>query len=128
MLPVVNAVNKCSNNLKPVSIHVIIITQSQEVTAQSSQFRMDKIKSNHTFITCVISFISKVLRMLFHDDLNTSGKPLQEWFLCNKVAGPLKSIMKRKDGSGAGAASSGGKKSLKFVGILNGGWVARADF
>lgn len=40
-----------------------------------------------------------------------------------KATGPLKSIMKRNDGSGSSAAASGGKKSLKFVGILNGGWV-----
>ncbi|XP_059379723.1 KN motif and ankyrin repeat domain-containing protein 3-like isoform X1 [Carassius carassius] len=44
-----------------------------------------------------------------------------------QYAGPLKSIMKRKDGSGAGAASSGGKKSLKFVGILNGGYESTSS-
>ncbi|KAI2661252.1 KN motif and ankyrin repeat domain-containing protein 3 [Labeo rohita] len=44
-----------------------------------------------------------------------------------EAAGPLKSIMKRKDGSGAGAASSGGKKSLKFVGILNGGYESTSS-
>ncbi|XP_026118242.1 KN motif and ankyrin repeat domain-containing protein 3-like [Carassius auratus] len=44
-----------------------------------------------------------------------------------EAAGPLKSIMKRKDGSGAVAASSGGKKSLKFVGILNGGYESTSS-
>ncbi|KAK9970255.1 hypothetical protein ABG768_026212 [Culter alburnus] len=44
-----------------------------------------------------------------------------------ETAGPLKSIMKRKDGSGAGAVSSGGKKSLKFVGILNGGYESTSS-
>lgn len=41
--------------------------------------------------------------------------------------GPLKSIMKRKDGSGSSAACSGGKKSLKFVGILNGGYESTSS-
>ncbi|XP_051526106.1 KN motif and ankyrin repeat domain-containing protein 3-like isoform X2 [Myxocyprinus asiaticus] len=44
-----------------------------------------------------------------------------------EAAGPLKSIMKRKDGSGSGAASSSGKKSLKFVGILNGGYESTSS-
>lgn len=37
--------------------------------------------------------------------------------------GMLKSIMKRKDGSNSGENRTAGKKSLQFVGILNGGWV-----
>lgn len=37
------------------------------------------------------------------------------------VTGMLKSIMKRKDGSNSGESRSTGKKSLQFVGILNGG-------
>ncbi|XP_066500960.1 KN motif and ankyrin repeat domain-containing protein 3 isoform X2 [Hoplias malabaricus] len=41
--------------------------------------------------------------------------------------GPLKSIMKRKDGSGSAAACSMGKKSLKFVGILNGGYESTSS-
>ncbi|XP_051964376.1 KN motif and ankyrin repeat domain-containing protein 3-like [Xyrauchen texanus] len=44
-----------------------------------------------------------------------------------EAAGPLKSIMKRKDGSGSSAASSSGKKSLKFVGILNGGYESTSS-
>ncbi|KAI4902796.1 hypothetical protein NFI96_011177 [Prochilodus magdalenae] len=43
------------------------------------------------------------------------------------VEGPLKSIMKRKDGSGSGGACSSGKKSLKFVGILNGGYESTSS-
>lgn len=39
------------------------------------------------------------------------------------VTGMLKSIMKRKDGSNSGENRTTGKKSLQFVGILNGGWV-----
>lgn len=39
------------------------------------------------------------------------------------VTGMLKSIMKRKDGSNSSESRSTGKKSLQFVGILNGGWV-----
>lgn len=31
--------------------------------------------------------------------------------------------MKRKDGSNSGESRTTGKKSLQFVGILNGGWV-----
>lgn len=37
--------------------------------------------------------------------------------------GMLKSIMKRKDASNSGENRTTGKKSLQFVGILNGGWV-----
>lgn len=37
------------------------------------------------------------------------------------VTGMLKSIMKRKDGSSSGENRTAGKKSLQFVGILNGG-------
>uniref|UniRef100_A0A671KLF8 KN motif and ankyrin repeat domain-containing protein 3-like n=1 Tax=Sinocyclocheilus anshuiensis TaxID=1608454 RepID=A0A671KLF8_9TELE len=51
----------------------------------------------------------------------------EEQTISAEAAGPLKSIMKRKDGSGAGAASSGGKKSLKFVGILNGGYESTSS-
>lgn len=39
------------------------------------------------------------------------------------VTGMLKSIMKRKDGSNSNESRTTGKKSLQFVGILNGGWV-----
>lgn len=39
------------------------------------------------------------------------------------VTGMLKSIMKRKDGSNSDENRTTGKKSLQFVGILNGGWV-----
>lgn len=38
-------------------------------------------------------------------------------------AGVLKSIMKRKDGSSSDQNRTSSKKSLQFVGILNGGWV-----
>ncbi|KAF4109586.1 KN motif and ankyrin repeat domain-containing protein 3 [Onychostoma macrolepis] len=51
----------------------------------------------------------------------------EEQTMSAEAAGPLKSIMKRKDGSGAGAVSSGGKKSLKFVGILNGGYESTSS-
>lgn len=52
---------------------------------------------------------------------DTEPQDSEEQTTSAETAGPLKSIMKRKDGSGAGAASSSGKKSLQFVGILNGG-------
>lgn len=39
------------------------------------------------------------------------------------ATGMLKSIMKRKDGSNSNESRTTGKKSLQFVGILNGGWV-----
>ncbi|XP_026867133.2 KN motif and ankyrin repeat domain-containing protein 3 isoform X1 [Electrophorus electricus] len=39
-----------------------------------------------------------------------------------EATGPLKSIMKRRDASGSSVVCSSGKKSLKFVGILNGGY------
>ncbi|XP_056628704.1 KN motif and ankyrin repeat domain-containing protein 3 [Triplophysa dalaica] len=41
--------------------------------------------------------------------------------------GPLKSIMKRKDGTADAAGSIAGKKSLKFVGILNGGYESTSS-
>lgn len=39
------------------------------------------------------------------------------------ATGILKSIMKRKDGSSSDQNRTSSKKSLQFVGILNGGWV-----
>uniref|UniRef100_A0A3Q0RY51 KN motif and ankyrin repeat domains 3 n=1 Tax=Amphilophus citrinellus TaxID=61819 RepID=A0A3Q0RY51_AMPCI len=39
----------------------------------------------------------------------------------------LKSIMKRKDGSNAGENRTSGKKSLQFVGILNGGYESTSS-
>lgn len=39
------------------------------------------------------------------------------------ATGILKSIMKRKDGSSSDENRTSSKKSLQFVGILNGGWV-----
>lgn len=39
------------------------------------------------------------------------------------ATGILKSIMKRKDGSSSDESRTTSKKSLQFVGILNGGWV-----
>lgn len=39
------------------------------------------------------------------------------------ATGILKSIMKRKDGSSSDESRTSSKKSLQFVGILNGGWV-----
>ncbi|KAK2899056.1 hypothetical protein QQF64_031534 [Cirrhinus molitorella] len=57
----------------------------------------------------------------------TDTQDTEEQTMSAEAAGPLKSIMKRKDGSGAGAASSGGKKSLKFVGILNGGYESTSS-
>ncbi|XP_053178088.1 KN motif and ankyrin repeat domain-containing protein 3 [Scomber japonicus] len=41
--------------------------------------------------------------------------------------GMLKSIMKRKDGSNLGENRSAGKKSLQFVGILNGGYESTSS-
>ncbi|XP_063057139.1 KN motif and ankyrin repeat domain-containing protein 3 isoform X2 [Engraulis encrasicolus] len=41
--------------------------------------------------------------------------------------GTLKSIMKRKDGSSSGENRSTGKKSLQFVGILNGGYESTSS-
>ncbi|XP_067086059.1 KN motif and ankyrin repeat domain-containing protein 3 isoform X2 [Osmerus mordax] len=43
------------------------------------------------------------------------------------VGGMLKSIMKRKDGSDPGQTRSSGKKSLQFVGILNGGYESTSS-
>ncbi|XP_016427511.1 KN motif and ankyrin repeat domain-containing protein 3 [Sinocyclocheilus rhinocerous] len=57
----------------------------------------------------------------------TDTQDTEEQTTSAEAAGPLKSIMKRKDGSGAGAASIGGKKSLKFVGILNGGYESTSS-
>ncbi|KAK5869718.1 hypothetical protein PBY51_024416 [Eleginops maclovinus] len=41
--------------------------------------------------------------------------------------GMLKSIMKRKDGSNSGENRTAGKKSLQFVGILNGGYESTSS-
>ncbi|KAK5930637.1 hypothetical protein CgunFtcFv8_026857 [Champsocephalus gunnari] len=41
--------------------------------------------------------------------------------------GMLKSIMKRKDGSSSGENRTAGKKSLQFVGILNGGYESTSS-
>ncbi|KAJ8374711.1 hypothetical protein SKAU_G00052910 [Synaphobranchus kaupii] len=43
------------------------------------------------------------------------------------AVGMLKSIMKRKDGSSPGEPRSGNKKSLQFVGILNGGYESTSS-
>ncbi|XP_076009033.1 KN motif and ankyrin repeat domain-containing protein 3 isoform X1 [Genypterus blacodes] len=45
----------------------------------------------------------------------------------NPKTGMLKSIMKRKDGNTAGENRSAGKKSLQFVGILNGGYESTSS-
>ncbi|XP_076845086.1 KN motif and ankyrin repeat domain-containing protein 3 isoform X2 [Brachyhypopomus gauderio] len=44
-----------------------------------------------------------------------------------EATGTLKSIMKRRDVSGSSVACSSGKKSLKFVGILNGGYESTSS-
>ncbi|XP_028817809.1 KN motif and ankyrin repeat domain-containing protein 3 [Denticeps clupeoides] len=46
---------------------------------------------------------------------------------CQSPVGTLKSIMKRKDGSSPGENRSAGKKSLQFVGILNGGYESTSS-
>lgn len=45
----------------------------------------------------------------------------------NTKTGMLKSIMKRKDGSNLGENRTAGKKSLQFVGILNGGYESTSS-
>ncbi|XP_058494364.1 KN motif and ankyrin repeat domain-containing protein 3 isoform X2 [Solea solea] len=45
----------------------------------------------------------------------------------NSKTGMLKSIMKRKDGSNPGENRTTGKKSLQFVGILNGGYESTSS-
>ncbi|KAM9384267.1 KN motif and ankyrin repeat domain-containing protein 3 isoform 1-T2 [Pholidichthys leucotaenia] len=45
----------------------------------------------------------------------------------NTKTGMLKSIMKRKDGSDSGENRTAGKKSLQFVGILNGGYESTSS-
>ncbi|XP_046728238.1 KN motif and ankyrin repeat domain-containing protein 3 isoform X2 [Silurus meridionalis] len=61
----------------------------------------------------------------WEDLFSTDKKDDQEQSV--SADGPLKSIMKRKDGSGSSAACSSGKKSLKFVGILNGGYESTSS-
>ncbi|KAK2840827.1 hypothetical protein Q7C36_012406 [Tachysurus vachellii] len=62
------------------------------------------------------------------EDLFSADKQdYQEQSVSADATGPLKSIMKRKDGSGSSAACSSGKKSLKFVGILNGGYESTSS-
>ncbi|XP_048832363.1 KN motif and ankyrin repeat domain-containing protein 3 isoform X3 [Brienomyrus brachyistius] len=46
---------------------------------------------------------------------------------CSPAAGMLKSIMKRNDGSGPSELRTGNKKSLKFVGILSGGYESTSS-
>ncbi|XP_026781305.2 KN motif and ankyrin repeat domain-containing protein 3 isoform X2 [Pangasianodon hypophthalmus] len=61
----------------------------------------------------------------WEDLFSTGKKDNQEQSV--SADGPLKSIMKRKDGSGSSGACSSGKKSLKFVGILNGGYESTSS-
>ncbi|XP_018601442.1 KN motif and ankyrin repeat domain-containing protein 3 isoform X1 [Scleropages formosus] len=46
---------------------------------------------------------------------------------CSPAVGTLKSIMKKKDGSGPSEPRSANKKSLQFVGILNGGYESTSS-
>lgn len=55
--------------------------------------------------------------------LSTSRELLFDPSASSMPAGVLKSIMKRKDGSSSDQNRTSSKKSLQFVGILNGGWV-----
>ncbi|MCJ8735226.1 hypothetical protein PDJAM_G00244570 [Pangasius djambal] len=72
--------------------------------------------------------IIQVNRGIQWEDLFSAGKKdNQEQSVSADATGPLKSIMKRKDGSGSSAACSSGKKSLKFVGILNGGYESTSS-
>ncbi|MCI4381109.1 hypothetical protein PGIGA_G00247890 [Pangasianodon gigas] len=72
--------------------------------------------------------VIQVNRGIQWEDLFSAGKKdNQEQSVSADATGPLKSIMKRKDGSGSSAACSSGKKSLKFVGILNGGYESTSS-
>ncbi|XP_071342146.1 KN motif and ankyrin repeat domain-containing protein 3 [Trachinotus anak] len=55
------------------------------------------------------------------------GDQGQKNSLSNTKTGMLKSIMKRKDGSNSGENRTAGKKSLQFVGILNGGYESTSS-
>ncbi|XP_028301043.1 KN motif and ankyrin repeat domain-containing protein 3 isoform X2 [Gouania willdenowi] len=60
--------------------------------------------------------------------MGTDDKKEEEKSLGNSCkTGMLKSIMKRKDGSNSGENRSSGKKSLQFVGILNGGYESTSS-
>ncbi|XP_036377896.1 KN motif and ankyrin repeat domain-containing protein 3 [Megalops cyprinoides] len=62
-------------------------------------------------------------------DSVTKGKEgcKEETVPCSPAVGMLKSIMKRKDGSSPCEPRSGSKKSLQFVGILNGGYESTSS-
>ncbi|KAL2090320.1 hypothetical protein ACEWY4_015008 [Coilia grayii] len=55
------------------------------------------------------------------------GKEVDTVLAIPSPVGTLKSIMKRKDGSSSGEGCSTGKKSLQFVGILNGGYESTSS-
>lgn len=57
----------------------------------------------------------------------TEGEQGEKTAASNTKTGMLKSIMKRKDGSNSGENRTTGKKSLQFVGILNGGYESTSS-
>ncbi|XP_069558465.1 KN motif and ankyrin repeat domain-containing protein 3 isoform X1 [Brachyistius frenatus] len=60
-------------------------------------------------------------------DLKKGGDQGEKTAASNTKTGMLKSIMKRKDGSNSGENRIAGKKSLQFVGILNGGYESTSS-
>ncbi|XP_047443032.1 KN motif and ankyrin repeat domain-containing protein 3 isoform X2 [Mugil cephalus] len=60
-------------------------------------------------------------------DETKEGEQGEETAVSNTKTGLLKSIMKRKDGSNLGENRTAGKKSLQFVGILNGGYESTSS-
>lgn len=58
---------------------------------------------------------------------NEGGDEKEKTAASSTKTGLLKSIMKRKDGNNAGENRSSSKKSLQFVGILNGGYESTSS-
>ncbi|XP_060787500.1 KN motif and ankyrin repeat domain-containing protein 3 isoform X2 [Neoarius graeffei] len=120
--------------VKPETVDVLVETElcsktSVGVGVSSADFPAMKI--DQSIQTDFVEASSKKMAVIQvntgiqWEDLFSADKDDQEQSL--SADGPLKSIMKRKDGSGSSAACSGGKKSLKFVGILNGGYESTSS-
>ncbi|KAM9474942.1 KN motif and ankyrin repeat domain-containing protein 3 isoform 2-T3 [Clarias gariepinus] len=123
--------------VKPETVDVLVETElcsktSVGVGVSSADF--PAIKMDQSIQTDFVESSDKKMAVIqvdtgiqWEDLLNADKNDNQEQSVSADATGPLKSIMKRKDGSGSSTACSGGKKSLKFVGILNGGYESTSS-
>ncbi|KAK3565160.1 hypothetical protein QTP86_000353 [Hemibagrus guttatus] len=123
--------------VKPETADVLVETErcsktSVGVGVSSADFPV--MKTDQSIQTDFVEALNKKVAVIhvntgiqWEDLFSTDKKDNQEQSVSADATGPLKSIMKRKDGSGSSAACSSGKKSLKFVGILNGGYESTSS-